>query len=95
MKRFQTGDLVVYRKDKVSTRPGPRAEEVMPSRHGEEYSYTVPKFWKICETPDPEHVVVVTRTGKRHCLNASDPHLHKATLFERVFRRHRFPGGDA
>lgn len=82
---------MVYRKDKVSTRPGPGAQEVVPSRYGEDYSYVVPKFWKVAGVPDPDHVVVVTRTGKHHHLTADDPHLHKASLFERLKYRHRFP----
>ena len=91
MNTFDIGDWVVYQKEKVSTHPGPRACEVFPSEHGEDYSYIVPKFWQIAETPDDRHVVVVTRTGKRHTLNVDDPHLHKASLFERLRYRDRFP----
>jgi len=95
MRRFRIGDPVVYRKDKTSSCPGPRAEEVVPSARGEDYSYTVPKFWKISAIPDAEHVVVVTRTGKRHCLSVSDPHLHKASFFGRLLHLHRFPCEEA
>lgn len=91
MNTFQIGDWVVYRKEKVSTHPGPRACEVFPSEHGEDYSYIVPKFWQIVEIPDETHVVVSTRTGKRHTLNIEDSHLQKASLFERLRYRARFP----
>ena len=91
MKIFRVGDPVVYKKDKVSNRPGPRARDVIPSRRGEDYFYMVPKFWTITEVPDADHVIAVTRTGKHHRLEVKDPHLHKAGLLERLRYRDRFP----
>lgn len=95
MNTFRIGDWVVYQKEKVSTHPGPRACEVFPSEHGEDYSYMVPKFWQIVEIPDDEHVVVATRTGKRHTLRAADSHLSKASLIDRLRYRDRFPNAVA
>lgn len=91
MNRFHIGDWVVYRKEKFSPHPGPRACEVFPSEQGEDYSYIVPKFWQIVGFPDDGQVEVATRTGKRHTLRADDPHLHKATIFERLRYRGKFP----
>jgi hypothetical protein len=91
MKTFQIGDSVVYRKEKISSHPGPRATAIYPSRGGETYTYLVPKFWRISELPDPDHVVAITRTGKRHHLSVSDSHLRKASLIDRIRYRNRFP----
>lgn len=91
MTRFHNGDWVIYLKEKISTRPGPRACEVFPSERGEDYWYLVPKFWQVVEVPDDGHVVVATRTGKRHTLSADDPNLSKASWLERLRFRDRFP----
>lgn len=42
---YSVGDLVVYRKSKRSTAPGPRAKNIQPATHGEEYGYSVDKYW--------------------------------------------------
>jgi hypothetical protein len=38
---------VVYRKQKNSLHPGPHAQDIQPALHGDSYSYSVEKFWRV------------------------------------------------
>jgi hypothetical protein len=93
-RQFSPGDLVIYRKQKHSTHPGPRAEEVRPSPHGEDYSYHVDKFWVVVEILPDRKIVARTRRGKKHVLEPSDLSLRKANWWERIRWRSRFPTLD-
>jgi hypothetical protein len=88
---FQPGDFLVYRKTKVSPRPGPRARNVQPSENGDDYYYEVEKYWRLADVREDGHLVAVTRTGKRVELSREDEKLRKARLLERVVYRSRFP----
>ncbi|MCA9268725.1 MAG: hypothetical protein KDA41_09655 [Planctomycetales bacterium] len=88
--RFTPGDWVVYRKTKYSTHPGPRAQNVNASQHGEKYSYTVDKFWIVSDVLEDGRVVLHTRRGKEHVVDADDPLLHRARWWERMLYRQRF-----
>jgi len=89
--RFQPGDVVVYRKQKSSTRPGPNAKDVYPSPHGESYSYSVDKFWRVIDVLPDNMLVVLTRRGKQHNLRADDPALRLSYWWERFLFSNRFP----
>lgn len=91
---FQSGDLVVYRKTKHSPHPGPRAEQIVPSRGGDDYAYCVDKYWLVKEQSDDQCVIVKTRRGKTHTLSAHDPNLRHAYFWERWFLAGRFPSID-
>ncbi len=88
---FESQNLVVYRKTKISRRPGQRARLVAPAEAGEEYSYCVDKFWIIESVAPDGFLVVKTRRGKRHHIRQNDPNLRHASLRERLFSRARFP----
>ncbi len=90
-RKLKPGDLVVYRMTKRSTRPGPRARLVEPAPHGEQYSYVVDKFWVVAESRDDNKVLLRTRRGKEHLLNADSTNLRMATWWERLLFGHRFP----
>ncbi|MEZ6129661.1 MAG: hypothetical protein R3C59_13340 [Planctomycetaceae bacterium] len=87
---FRPGDLVVYRKTKHSTHPAPRAANVQPAPHGDNYSYTIDKFWVIEQVLDDGTVVAATRRGKRNRLKSDDPMLRRANLLQRLLYRGRF-----
>ena len=91
---FQVGDLVVYRKSKTSTHPGPRAANVHPARHGDAYSYTVDKFCVIEELLDDGTIVASTRRGKKNQIKPDDPMLRKANLLQKLLYRTRFAALD-
>lgn len=91
MRTLSAGDCIVYRVHKVSQHPTPRAKELYPSRWGETYSYVVDKYWTVSAVPDDQTIEVVTRRGKIHHLDVSDPNLRKASRFERLRLRERFP----
>ena len=91
MRRFRPGDLVVYRKTKISSSPGRRAVAIDPAPRGEQYWYQVDKFWVVSQCDDPDQVIVQTRRGKQHRLETTDVTLRRATWIERIFYRHRFP----
>lgn len=93
-KTFQPGDPVVYRKTKHSPLPGPRAEQIIPSRGGDDYAYCVDKYWTVRELTDENELLVVTRRGKTHLLSTDDPNLRHANLWERWFMGGRFPATD-
>lgn len=89
--KYKTGDQVVYRKRKVSPHPGPRAEGIRPSRAGDDYTYEVDKYWTVAEVHQDGTLELVTRGGKAHRVSIDDFHLRKASLYERLFLRSRFP----
>ena len=91
MRRFSAGDKIIYHKPKSSFCPGPRARQVYPLEHGEAYHYVVDKFWKIDKVNDDGTLDVVTRTGKKNRLMASDPNISKVHLLQHFFYRKRFP----
>ena len=88
---FHPGDPVVYRATKFSAHPGPRAEDIAPSEHGEQYSYLVDKYWVVEEVLPDGQLRLRTRRGKQHILPAADPRLRHANWWERLMRRGRFP----
>lgn len=91
MQNFHVGDQVVYKVCKCTTHPGPRARQVRPAPRGETYSYVVDKYWIVADWQDAGKLVVRTRRGKAHVIDADDPRLRRATWWERWLHRHRFP----
>lgn len=89
---FKSGDLVVFAKDKWSTSPGPRAHRVHPASNGDGYAYKVDKFYRVIEDERDGKVSLITRRGRLHVIDAHDPRLHHASLWQRLRFRHRFPG---
>lgn len=89
--KYSVGDLVVYRKSKRSTAPGPRAKNIQPATQGEEYGYSVDKYWRVANIESNGNVVVVTRRGKVHHLKPDDVCLRPAQWWERLFMGGRFP----
>jgi hypothetical protein len=90
-KALKPGDPVIYRKTKHSTHPGPRAAQVDPAAHGDDYTYQVDKFWIVVVVEADGRVEVCTRRGKRLTVRADDPALRRARWWERLLFRHRFP----
>ena len=87
---MQTGNYVVYRKTKHSRHPGPRARDIHPAEHGEDYNYTVDKYWVVVDIGG-DNIICKTRTGKEVNVHIGDPNLRKAHILERIFKHHRFP----
>ncbi|WP_442481402.1 hypothetical protein [Aeoliella sp. SH292] len=89
-KQLKPGDWVIYRKQKRSTSPGPRAKLVSAAPQGETYTYMVDKFWVVKQLQGDKQVVLVTRTGKQHTVDLSTPNLRPARWWERWIYRDRF-----
>ena len=89
--KYHPGDWVVYRKTKFGLRPGPRAENVVPARQGEEYSYEVDKYWSVTQVLSSGRLMLMTRRGKLHEVATDDPLLRRANIWERFVLRQRFP----
>lgn len=87
---MKRGDKVVYLKPKHSSIPSPRGINVSPSDHGEDYDYTIKKYWTIFET-DGDTIACITRRNKIIEVKIGDPHLRKANLWERILLSSRFP----
>ncbi|MCG8586711.1 MAG: hypothetical protein MI757_18570 [Pirellulales bacterium] len=88
---YKQGDPVVYRVQKCTERPGPRAKHIDPAEHGDFYSYVVDKFWIVDRVLDSGKLLLKTRRGKRHVISQSDPNLHRAHWWERIAHHQRFP----
>lgn len=88
---FRVGDEVVFQVEKHSVSPGPRAKNVYAAPKGEFYNYSVDKFWRVEDVLGDGQLTLVTRRGKRHIVSANDARLRKATLWERIAHRRRFP----
>ncbi|GJL56870.1 MAG: hypothetical protein NPIRA02_40020 [Nitrospirales bacterium] len=86
---IEVGDFVIFTKTKSSSHPSPRAQEVYPAQHGDTYSYTINKFWKVIQVFDDNTIEIETRRGKRHRLDKNSPQLRKVTLWDRVKFRDR------
>lgn len=84
------GDWVIYRMQKVSTRPGPRAQDVYPAPRGEDYKYLVDKFWIVEEVLGEDRLRLRTRRGKTHVVKLQDPSLRRPRLWERWLYANRF-----
>ncbi|MBI2479939.1 MAG: hypothetical protein HYV60_15295 [Planctomycetia bacterium] len=89
--RFSIGDPVIYRKFKHSSTPGPRAKGVDPAPRGEDYTYSIDKFWVVAELREENHVLLETRRGKQHVVASTDPNLRHARWWEKLIYRDRFP----
>ena len=88
---FKSGTPVIYRKSKHSNRPGPRARSIHPARMGNSYAYFVDKMWVVERIEGDSKVVLRTRRGKIHVIDASHPNLRAANWWERLIYRDRFP----
>jgi len=95
MHQFKTGDRVIYRKQKSSVSPGPRAQQMTPSEKGETYSYIVEKYWIVEEVLEDGSLRLRTRRGKQHVVQADDPHLRKPRWWETWLRGGRFRSVEA
>ena len=94
-KSFQVGDRVVFTRDKHTTKPGPRAKNVVATPHGEMYEYQVDKYWLVVGFQPDGQLIFKTRRGKQNVFSASDPRLRKASMWERLFKSKLFPtSGD-
>lgn len=87
---FKQGDWVVFRRSKYTTHPGRRAQEVQAAERGEYYSYFVDKFWVVADVLPDGTLLLKTRRGKKHLIDANDPQLRHASLWERIRYRTRF-----
>jgi hypothetical protein len=92
--RLDIGDVVVYRKQKVSAHPSPSAYDVQSCGEGDTYQYFVDKYWTVENVLRDGRIVVTTRTHKHHYLHPDDPNLRKAGLVVRLRRWRRFPRLD-
>ena len=92
---YKKGELVIFRVSKWSQDPGPRAVHIHPAPRGDLYNYDVDKFWAVTEVLTDGQLLVVTRRGKTHVVNPADPRLRKASFWERMVYRSRFPAPSA
>ena len=81
--KWSVGDWVIYRKQKRSASPGPRAQSTFADAHGDEYTYIVEKYWIVESVLESGELQLVTRRGKRHVVRPNDPRLRKPGLIER------------
>lgn len=91
IQKARVGDKVVYAKEKNSFSPGPRAQDITAASKGDTYSYIVEKYWVVKRVNDDGTLVLLTRKGKEHSVNANDLRLRRANLWEKLFLRGRFP----
>ncbi|HBH52263.1 MAG TPA: hypothetical protein DDY91_10260 [Planctomycetaceae bacterium] len=88
--RVSPGDWIVYCKTKFSQHPGERARNVEPATKGDEYCYTVDKYWVVESVSPTGQICLRTPGGKQHIVAADDPHLRRPSLWERIWYRSRF-----
>jgi hypothetical protein len=89
-RNFKPGDWVIFRKTKSTPHPGKRAENVVPAKGGDSYTYTVDKFWIVQEVRPDGNLVLRTRRGKLHTIPATDFSLRPANWWDRFRHRARF-----
>lgn len=89
--KYVVGSLIVFRKSKRGTTPSLRAKNLRPAPHGDEYGYEIEKYWRVAAVLPDGRLEVLTRRGKRHTVEANDPRLRPANIFERWFLASKFP----
>ena len=87
---WKVGDWAIYRKQKRSESPGPRAENVHPDEHGEKYTYVVEKYWVVEQINEDGTLQLLTRRGKRHTVDVTDSRLRRPNWWERFVLSNRF-----
>lgn len=88
---FRPGDCVIYRRQKLSTHPGPHAQDVYPAPNGDTYTYCVRKFYRVMAVHPDNTIIVCTRRGRLRTLPADHPALRRARWWERLLFAGRFP----
>ena len=91
---IKPGDPVIYRRWKRSSAPGPRAASIQPAQNGDDYYYLVDKYWLVDRILENGRLLLRTRRGKTHVVDADDCNLRKPTWWERLRCRSRFPKHD-
>lgn len=91
---LRPGDWVIYKMQKASSSPGPRAKATTASSKGENYTYIVDKFW-IVEAVEGDEFLLRTRKGKQHRINKSDSRLRKPSWFQKLMYSSRFKAVEA
>lgn len=89
-RNFKPGDWVIFRKTKSTPHPGKRAENVVPAKGGDSYTYTVDKFWVVQDVRPDGTLLLRTRRGKLHTIPANDLSLRGANWWDRLRYRSRF-----
>ena len=89
-RQFKRGDWVVFRRLKHTTRPGRRAREVHATENGDYYDYFIDKFWIVVQVLEDGRLMLKTRRGKTHAVDANDSNLRHASLWDRFRHRARF-----
>lgn len=87
---FRKGDWVIYRKQKSSVSPGPRAQKLSPASKGETYNYIVEKYWIVDQVQEDGSIRIRTRKGKHNDVQADDPRLYKPRWWQRWLLASRF-----
>lgn len=87
---YKPGDWVIYRKQKVSSSPGPRAQMTTPAAKGETYAYIVEKYWVVDGTLEDGSLRIRTRRGKEHIVTPDDPSLYRPRWWQRLWLGKRF-----
>jgi len=87
---LKPGDWVIYRKQKISSSPGPRAQNTIPASKGETYNYVVEKYWIVSEVTGNGQIQLVTRLGKQHVVPEDDLRMRRPKWWERWFYSDRF-----
>ena len=78
------GAPVIYRREEISTCPGPDAVDVYPSAHGEFYYYSLVRYLRVVKVLGDGRVIAVDCNDKSMCLLPNDSNLRKARLTERL-----------
>jgi hypothetical protein len=89
--RFKVGDPAIFIVSKFSKDPGPRAKQIFPAPSGDFYSYQVEKYWTVAAVHPNGQLRLMTRRGKYHDVQATDPRLQPARWWKKWLLRKRFP----
>lgn len=89
--RFKVGDPAIFIVSKHSSYPGPRARHIYAAPSGDTYSYEVEKYWTVSEVLPNGQLKLVTRRGKCHEVQVTDPRLKPARWWKKWLLRNRFP----
>ena len=89
-KSFCPHDRVIFRRQRYKPRPGRHAREIRPAVNGDDYCYTINKYWVVSEILNDGQIVLQTPRGKRRVVRADDPNLRHASWLDKIRYRYRF-----
>ena len=86
---FRPGDIVVYSGRMSGPRPGPAAQNIVPSENGESYTWHVEHYARILDVRPNGFLLVRSETDGESIVDSQSVSIRRLNLMQRLFRNPR------